>query len=326
MKVSVSLITYNQEGFISQAINSMLMQQVNFDYEIVIGEDCSTDNTRDIVIGFQKRYPERIRLLLPERNLGASRNRVQTLRACRGEYVALLDGDDYWTSPHKLQRQVDFLDSHPECAICFHDLIMFFEDGSREPRNYCSADLKEVLTIEDLVVKSYILPVSAMFRNGLVYEKPEEFRKLIIGDWPRFVLIAQYGKVGYINEVMGAYRVHSGGAFTRGGGWSSVNNRIRMDTAEIECYEAINEYFGHKYYDLIRSEIAHFSYSLARAYSQQGNWKSMRRYLLKGFFAQPFNDKPFSFLVKNLLISFFPGAYRRYCYLRGQRKKPKLGI
>lgn len=108
MKVSVLMITYNHEKFIAQAIDSILMQQVNFDYEIVIGEDCSTDGTRAIVIQYQKEYPDKIRLLLPEENLGMHKNFVQTFRACQGEYIALLEGDDYWTSPRKLQKQVDF--------------------------------------------------------------------------------------------------------------------------------------------------------------------------------------------------------------------------
>src|SRR3712207_1086613 len=102
MKVSVLMLAYNHEKFIAQALDSALMQQVNFDYEIVIGEDCSTDNTRDILIRYQKEYPHRIRLLLPEKNLGMHDNLIQTFKACRGDYIAFLEGDDYWTSPNKL--------------------------------------------------------------------------------------------------------------------------------------------------------------------------------------------------------------------------------
>src|SRR5687768_16687744 len=113
MKVSVAMITYNHEAFVAQAIESVLMQKTDFDFELVIGEDCSTDKTREIVNGYKSKYGERIRVLLPAKNLGINRNLKQTLLACQGRYIALLEGDDYWTSSLKLQKQVNFLDTHP---------------------------------------------------------------------------------------------------------------------------------------------------------------------------------------------------------------------
>src|SRR3982751_285794 len=126
MKVSVLILVYNQERYIRNTIDSVLMQQVNFDYEIVIGEDASTDDTRTIVLQLAQQHSNRIRVLLrdttdAERDraagLGGKSNFVQGLHACRGEYVALLDGDDYWTDPLKLQKQVDFLDNHGDFAM-----------------------------------------------------------------------------------------------------------------------------------------------------------------------------------------------------------------
>src|SRR5579872_2594917 len=113
MKLSVMLITYNHELFIAQTLEGILEQRVNFDYEIVVGEDCSTDRTRDILMDFHNRYPRRILIQARHRNLGMMRNLEQTLSKCRGEYVALIEGDDYWTCRDKLQKQVDFLDAHP---------------------------------------------------------------------------------------------------------------------------------------------------------------------------------------------------------------------
>ncbi len=121
MKVSVLVVTYNHENYIVQAIDSILAQEVNFDYEILIIEDCSTDRTRSIVLDLQAKYPERIRLSLAEQNECSNKRFATEFLASPAEYVATLDGDDYWTSPHKLQKQVDFLDAHPECAICFHN-------------------------------------------------------------------------------------------------------------------------------------------------------------------------------------------------------------
>jgi len=140
-KVSILVTTYNQEHLITQAIDSILTQQVNFPIEIVIGEDASSDRTREIVVELGKQHPDKIRVLLRDPEVAERDRRIRlagkinyltALRACRGEYIAILDGDDYFTSPHKLQRQVDFLDTHRECVICFHNVLAVYEDGRKE--------------------------------------------------------------------------------------------------------------------------------------------------------------------------------------------------
>ena len=115
--VSVCMITYNHEKYIAQAIDSVIMQKTNFDYEIVIGEDCSTDRTREIVLEYKTKHPDKIKLLLQEKNVGMMQNFIDTLKACSGKYIALLEGDDYWTDPNKLQKQVDFLEVNTEYAL-----------------------------------------------------------------------------------------------------------------------------------------------------------------------------------------------------------------
>ena len=128
--VSVLMITFNHEQFIAQAIDSVLMQQTDFEYEIIIGEDCSTDRTREIVIEYAERNPEKIRPLLHDHNLGlmGRYNFVAAYKMCHGKYIALLEGDDYWTDPHKLQKQVVFLENHPECSLCAHNTRIVIED------------------------------------------------------------------------------------------------------------------------------------------------------------------------------------------------------
>src|SRR6267378_159018 len=118
MKLSVVMVTYNHERYIAQALSSVVAQRTNFDFEIIVAEDCSTDGTRAIVMDFARRYPGKILPLLRERNLGMMRNFKEALAASSGSYVALLDGDDYWIREDKLQAQVDFLDSHPDHAVC----------------------------------------------------------------------------------------------------------------------------------------------------------------------------------------------------------------
>ena len=132
MRLSVAMITYNHERFIAQALESVLAQRVNFDYEIIVGEDCSTDGTRAIVMDFHRRYPGGIVPLLREKNIGGARNIELTLAACRGHYLAMSEGDDYWTCEDKLQRQVDFLDANPDYAICCHRVQIFDEIGTNQ--------------------------------------------------------------------------------------------------------------------------------------------------------------------------------------------------
>ena len=136
MRVSVVLLTYDHERYIAQAVDSVLAQETPFDVELLISEDCSTDRTREIVRDYAARHPDRIRLFLSERNINTNEVTLRALRAARGDLVAFLDGDDYWISPHKLARQVEFLDAHPECSMCFHGAIVRSEEGAFPPRPY----------------------------------------------------------------------------------------------------------------------------------------------------------------------------------------------
>ena len=136
VKVSALILTYNHERFIGQAIEGFLTQKTDFPSELVIAEDCSTDGTRDVIRRYWEKYPDRIRVLLNRHNIGAGPTITRAYHACRGQYVAVVEGDDYWTSPDKLQRQADLLDRHPEYAMCFHSVQMVWDDGSRAPVSF----------------------------------------------------------------------------------------------------------------------------------------------------------------------------------------------
>lgn len=242
MKVSVAIVTYNHERFIARTLDSALMQRTNFAYEIVIGEDCSTDNTRKIIEEYDKKYPGRLTLLLNEKNLGMHGNGARTLAACTGDYVAKLDGDDYWTSPEKLQKQADFLDDHPECSACFHDVLIVHEDGSADPIHRPSQ--KRFSTVEDLLLENYIPTCSVMFRKGLFDRLPDWVATLKMGDWPLHILNALHGKIGHIDECMAVYVIHPGGA------WSMKNRQFHA-LAEIGLYEALDAHLDRKYSKII---------------------------------------------------------------------------
>jgi glycosyltransferase involved in cell wall biosynthesis len=280
MKVSVVMITYNHEQFITQAVASAVEQEVNFDYEIVIGEDCGTDRTREILLELAKKHPDKIRLLLHEKNLGANRNFITTIQAAKGEYIAVLDGDDYWTSPHKLQKQVDFLDHHPECVICFHNALAVYSDKSRAEHALRPANQKAISTIEDLFAANFIPACSEMYRREVEPDLPAWYYSLKIGDWPHHILKAQHGKIGYINEVMATYRIH------RGGTWSAKNDLSRLRTY-LEMFALLNVYLGYNYDRLIRAKIASYCLDMAAVQAELGDIASAKRYLSKSISDYP---------------------------------------
>lgn len=262
-KVSVKMMTYNHERFIGQALESVLMQQVSFDYEIVIGEDFSTDNTRDIVRGYQKKNPDRIRALLNPENMGRRYNARNTYKHCRGDYIAMLDGDDYWTSPQKLQKQIDFFDSHPGTTICFHNANRIYEDG-RTGRAYLKKGMKTVMTMEDILPRNMMPSCSVVYRNHLFEFLPEAFDPVPFGDWPIQIYCAGQGKIGYIDEIMGVHRYHGGGVWTGGGG-SDPDLKIRQMKWDLLFYKAVNSYLGHAYDGIIKKQVARRKKALRKA-------------------------------------------------------------
>lgn len=173
IKVSILMLTYNQEHYINEAIRSVMLQETNFLFELVIGNDASTDGTGKICKEWQDKYPGQIILLDRKQNLGLQQNFIQTYAHCRGQYVAICEGDDFWTDKRKLQLQTDFMDAHPDYSTCFHRVINYYED--RGTKSLSNGGQKSESNILDLARSNYISNVSALFRRGLFGELPEWF-------------------------------------------------------------------------------------------------------------------------------------------------------
>lgn len=213
-KVSVAMITYNHERYIVRAVESALEQRGDFDFEIVIGEDGSTDGTRELLLELERRAPDRIRLLLRERNVGMHENFIGVLTECRGKYIALLEGDDYWTHADKLRRQVELLDERPEVAICHHNALRVYDDESQPTVAWNQTPLPALATVDNLMRGNFIITCTTMYRNGKIGVFPDWFRRGRFCDWTLHVLNAQHGGIAYIDRVMAAYRQHAGGLWT----------------------------------------------------------------------------------------------------------------
>jgi glycosyltransferase involved in cell wall biosynthesis len=269
MKLTVVMTTYNHESYIAHAIESVLLQQVNFEFEVVIIEDFSTDNTREIVTDYQRKHPELIKLVLPDRNMNDSRNFAQAVEMAQSQYIALLEGDDYWTSPHKLQKQVDFLDQRQECAVCFHNAMMHFDDGISAPRPFNPAGQKTISTLEDILPGNFLATCSVMFRQGLFKKFPEWFFTLPFGDWPLHILNAQHGKIGYIDEIMSVYRVHSNGL------WSRLDPNERLEKINF-CLETIKPHLDFKHAGMLHRLLMKRYYQYSLESEERGDWQAAR--------------------------------------------------
>ena len=277
MKVSVLMLAYNHEQFIAQALDSALMQQVNFDYEIVIGEDCSPDTTRDILICYQQKYPNQIRLLLPEKNLGMHDNFIQTFKACRGDYIAILEGDDYWTSPDKLQKQVDFLDKNADCTICFHKAFVPNQDSSKEWLFSPKEQQKKVFTLEDILsCSNNMMPTaSIMFRQGFINEFPDWIYDVDLIDWILQVFLAQHGNIGFIDEVLSVYRVHPEGNWSR-------KNYLEATLELMKLFQYFSKYLdlNSKNQRIVRRNLSKYYGQLAILYNQNGDRENCNKYMM----------------------------------------------
>lgn len=215
--VSVLVVTYNQEKYVRQALDGVLMQETDFAFEIVVADDCSQDSTPDILREYQTRYPE-IRLLPGERNLGVTGNYKRAFAACRGEYVAILEGDDFWITPRKLEILYTFLQRHPECPFCFHRVI-WLEEGSEktviDPKLPAGAQ-SGLLTAGQLARDNFIRNASAcMYRHKAVAGLEQGFWDMGLCHWLLNIVLAQQGPIGYVPEILSLYRAHPGGVWSQ---------------------------------------------------------------------------------------------------------------
>jgi glycosyltransferase involved in cell wall biosynthesis len=213
--VSVLVVTYNHARFVRQALDNVLAQRLPQPFEILVSEDCSTDGTREIVQDYAASYPHLIRLVLSERNLHSNEVVARGFRAARGRYVALLDGDDYWTSDDKLRAQMALLDERPELTICFHNVQVVDECSQRTGRLWNAPDQPRVSGLHELLRGNFIATSSVMYRRAAVGEIPAWYDPFFpVTDWPLHVLYARKGGIGYLDRTLGAYRLHSGGLFS----------------------------------------------------------------------------------------------------------------
>lgn len=254
MKVSVIVPTYNHEKYIKKCLDSIINQKTNFKFEVLIGEDNSTDKTREIVREYERRYPNLIKVyyrdgkdkIVIDGITSGVKNFVELLKDCKGEYVGICEGDDFWNTEKKLQTQVDFLDNHKDYSMCFSNAYIVNEnDEIMSDYNRWDDYDKDTYKIEDLLRKNIIPTASVLFRNLLDFRNlPEWFYTIITSDWLLHILNCQFGNAMFFRERLSSYRIHDQGI------WTSRDNHYKKMNA-IKLRHIINKYFNYKYDDVI---------------------------------------------------------------------------
>jgi glycosyltransferase involved in cell wall biosynthesis len=250
-RVSVLIATYNHEKYIADALDSALAQDCDFSCELVVAEDHSEDRTRDVVQRYIDRFPDTIRLLPSAENLGIARNYQRAFAACRGRFIAVLEGDDFWISPTKLRDQAAFLTHHPECSFCATHRFVRREDDGRDvgKGDWGTKEPYLVFDIGRLIEGNFIGNFSTcMYRKSIVDRLDPSLYKLPFADWIFNIINAQFGRIGLLTEAMSVYRIHSSGL------WAGMTDgeRCELLRSAIDSYDVYLDGRYTRHFDVAR--------------------------------------------------------------------------
>ncbi|MES2619998.1 MAG: glycosyltransferase family 2 protein [Bacteroidota bacterium] len=242
--VSICCVTYNHSSYIKQALDGFLLQQTNFNFEIVIGDDFSTDKTQEILKQYNSKHPGKFKIIMQEKNIGMISNFISTLRHCKGNYIALCDGDDYWTDPLKLQKQVDFLEANPTYSIC---TTRFFVKRAEGEEAYEPEFVKKIfeddkplfeISIENMFSPYLLKTLTVVFRN-MAFDK-KILSQPYFKDTFLWAKILTKGPGVCLNFHGGVYNRHSGGVWSER---SAIEKGISLYSTSLNMVK----YFGTGY-------------------------------------------------------------------------------
>jgi len=256
--VDVLMPVYNHEHFIERAIQGVVSQETTFKFRLLIGEDGSKDGSRQIIEKYHKQYPEIIFPFYREKNLGAHENSRLLFNEMRSKYIAICEGDDYWTNPKKLQRQVSFLEAHPDIAMSSHNTHVLLADGTtylyNRDRKYADGPPEKVYSIENYIIKDFFHASAIVFRREKLKDFPNWFREAFGGDYFLVLLTSMNGGIHYINESMSVYRIH-------GNSISNYSTREEIAKNFDKHFTKFDEYSNYKYHKVIEGKRFSFRYN-----------------------------------------------------------------
>lgn len=299
MKLSVFVVTYNQEKYIRQCLDSILMQKVDFDYEVVIGEDHGTDGTRAICEEYAAKYPQ-VRLLPLKERLGIAENWKRVLVECRGEYIAMCEGDDYWIDPNKLQKQLDFLEAHNDVGYVFTRHLRTRPDGSvYDFFSTKNIHIPEIIDL-DYLLKNEIMPTTqtVCFKSSLLPKPMPDFMKgHLYADLILEVLVGENCKIGYIDDITAMYR--------EGIGMMTLSKKRYALKSLFSVYKNLNKYTHGKYAYVFSNKARqyHILYDAYRPFRSH-YLRAYCYYLAWQISDNGFNIKTLMTILKNTLKKF----------------------
>ena len=248
-KVSLLCCTHNHEDYVRQAIDGMLMQETSFDCEILVRDDASTDNTPKILKEYEEKYPDRIKVYYEkenQRSIGVRRCFHILMRHAKGDYIALCDGDDFWTDPKKIQMQYDYMEEHPMCTFLVHDAVRYDQRTGEYGEHFykrgvaCDFDIKELITINRPASTS-----TFFFRNN--DWEPDWYFRTIIGDTPLLLLRSEKGYLHYMPETMTTYRIGTGTSNMDLRTKDNPKKKILNNMEFIWIYDLLNKEMDYRY-------------------------------------------------------------------------------
>ncbi len=254
-RISVLLVTYNHENHIRQALDALFGQVIDEPIELIIADDASSDNTLAII----KTYEEKdnrfsFKYLDNVKNLGITKNYQRGFSACTGQYVAVLEGDDYWVSPFKLQRQVDFLDTHWECELCTVNYFVFEEERLHLYARTNMGTGYRLISARDLIADNLVGNFSTcLYRKSALTALPEQLFEICSYDWIVNICVANSSWIGFLEEPMSVYRCHSNGAWTQISHLEKLNAQLKL----IPAYDELTNHVYHTEFKLLSDQLQH---------------------------------------------------------------------
>lgn len=254
-RISVLLVTYNHENHIRQALDTLFGQQVNESIELIVADDASSDSTLAIIKEYEGRDARfRFSYLDNTKNLGITKNYQRGFLACSGDYVAVLEGDDFWISPFKLQRQIDFLNTHWECDLCSVNYFVFEENRSHFYPRTAVGNGHRLISARDLIVDNLVGNFSTcIYRKTALDTLPQQLFEICSYDWIVNICVARSSLIGFLEEPMSVYRLHSNGVWTQ----MPHVEKLKQQLALIPEYDSLTNNVFHAEFEALSNRLQH---------------------------------------------------------------------
>lgn len=259
--VSICCITYNQEAYIRDALEGFLRQKTTFLYEVLIHDDASTDGTADVIRAYAGQYPDRIKPILQSRNQYSQGitniSGLFNFPRAAGRYIAMCEGDDYWTDADKLQRQVDYMEAHPDCALCFHSAAIELQERAVTERRMRPYRGSRIVTPEEMIGKKSGYPTaSLLFRTEMVKALPDFYNQAPLADIPLQLLAAARGYGYYFDRDMCVYRLGGAASWTTMMKQGNYEQKQRQYFLQMQAmYQGFDEYSNGRFSDTVKEAV-----------------------------------------------------------------------